>query len=267
MRTVLAGWILCAVLVADANIAFGDGRCDSPDNETRVRGDTECLVIRTFRPADPGESAKLIVFIHGDVSSGGAADYIYERAQEAVANGRVVVALLRPGYFDSAGNLSSGDNFDRQDSYTKHNVDAIAAALKALREHHKATRLVLVGHSGGAAISGVVLGRHPGLADAAILASCPCYINEWRAGRRRWAHSLSPDEVIKQVPVTASVVALTGDADDNTRPILAEDYIKALAKRGVPARFELVRRAGHNDVMRRPELRSAIDEIIAHLDR
>src|SRR5262249_49925857 len=163
-----------------------------------------------------------------------------ERAQEAVANGRVVVALLRPGYFDSAGNQSTGDNFDRQDSYTKHNIDAIAAALKVLREQHKITHLILVGHSGGPAISRVILGRQPGVADAALLASCPCFINEWRSGRRRWAHSLSPDEVIKQVPVATFVVALTGEADDNTRPMLAEDYVKTLAKRGVRARFELV---------------------------
>jgi len=266
MRTLLAGWVLLA-LAGQANVAPAEGRCDSPDNETRVRGDKECLVIRTFRPASPGDAPKLLVFIHGDVSSGGAADYIYERALEAVTDGRLVVALLRPGYFDSAGNQSSGDNFNRQDSYTKHNVDAIAATLKALREHHKASHLILVGHSGGAAISGVILGRHPGVADAAVLAACPCFIAEWRAGRRRWMQSLSPDEVIKQVPVATRVVALTGDADDNTRPILARDYVKALAKRGVPARFELVPGAGHNDVVRRPELRSAIDEVIAQLGR
>jgi pimeloyl-ACP methyl ester carboxylesterase len=218
MRTLLTGWILLA-LAGQANVAPAEGRCDSPDNETRVRGDKECLVI------------------------GCAADYIYERAREAVTDGRVVVALLRPGYFDSSGNQSSGDNFKRQDSYTKHNIDAIAAALKALRGHHKASHLILVGHSGGAAISGVILGRHPGVADAAVLAACPCFIAEWRAGRRRWMQSLSPDEVIKQVPVATRVVALTGDADDNTRPILARDYVEALAKRGKPARFELARTA------------------------
>jgi hypothetical protein len=70
-------------------------------------------------------------------------------------------------------------------------------------------------------VRGDILGRHPGVADAAVLAACPCFITEWRAGRRRWMQSLSPDEVIKQVPVATRVVALTGDADDNTRPILA----------------------------------------------
>jgi hypothetical protein len=35
----------------------------------------------------------------------------------------------------------------------------------------------------------------------------------------------------------------------------------------MPARFELVPGAGHLDVVRRPELRSAIDEVIAQLGR
>ena len=262
----LVGGIVLA-LAAHADVALPDSRCDSPDNETRVRGNKECLVIRTFRPASPAEAPKLLVFLHGDLSDGGAADYIYDLARDAVADGRVVVALLRPGYFDSAGNQSSGDNGNRQDSYTKHNVDAIAAALKALREHHKASHLVVVGHSGGAAISGVILGRHPGVADAAVLAACPCFVAEWRAGRRRWTQSLSPDEVIKHVPVATRVLALTGDADDRTRPTLAADYVNALVKRGLPARFELVPGASHNEVVRRPELRAAIDELIAHLGR
>ena len=45
-----------------------------------------------------------------------------------------------PGDFDSSGNQSSGDNFNRRDSYTRHNIDAIATALQTLREqcdaHH-----------------------------------------------------------------------------------------------------------------------------------
>lgn len=163
-----------------------------------MRRNTECLVIRTFRPASPGPATTLLVFIHGDLSGGGPADYVYERAQAAAGEGRVTVALLRPGYGDNQGNQSTGDNSNRQDSYTKHNIDAVAA-LTTLREHHKADRLILVGHSGG--------------------------------------------------------------------PVLARDYVAALAKRGLPARFTVVPGAGHNDVVRRPELRSAIDELVTQLSR
>ena len=152
--------ILLAVL-AQPRVAPAQARCDPPDNETRVRRNTECLVIRTFRPASPGPATTLLVFIHGDLSGGGPADYVYERAQAAAGEGRV--------------------------------------ALTTLREHHKADRLILVGHSGG--------------------------------------------------------------------PVLARDYVAALAKRGLPARFTVVPGAGHNDVVRRPELRSAIDELVTQLSR
>ena len=63
-----------------------------------IAGGKECLAIRTFRSANPGPEATLVVFIHGDLNDGGTADYIYERAREAVADGRIVVGLVRPGY-------------------------------------------------------------------------------------------------------------------------------------------------------------------------
>lgn len=259
--------LVLLVLAGATPSALAQAPCQPPDNETRVAGGKECLVIRTFRPANPGSEPKLLIFIHGDLSGGGPADYIYERAREALAEGRVVVSLVRPGYADGEGNQSTGDNFGRNDSYTAHNVDAVAAAIKTLREHHKASYVVLVGHSGGAAISGVILGRHPGLVAGAVLAACPCDIAAWRAGRRAWRQSLSPDDFLKRVPVTTRVITVTGDKDDNTRPILAEDYAKTLAKRGVPARFVLVPGAGHNDVMRRPEVRAAVEDLVSQLGR
>ena len=265
MRPLLLG--LAALIGAGAPAsAPAQAPCQPPDNEKRVAGGNECLVIRTFRPATPAPAPMLLVFIHGDLSGGGPADYIYERAREAVADGRVVVGLLRPGYGDGEAQ-STGDNFERNDSYTAHNVDAVAAAIKTLSEHHRASHVVLVGHSGGAAISGVILGRHPGLAAGAVLAACPCDLAAWRTGRRPWRQSLSPDDFGKRVSGGTRVIAVTGDKDDNTRPILAEDYAKTLAKRGIPARFVLVPGAGHNDVMRRPELRAAIDDVVSQLGR
>ena len=247
--------------------ALAQASCLPPDNERRVAGGKECLAIRTFRSANPGPEPTLVVFIHGDLNDGGTADYIYQRAREAVTDGRIVVGLVRPGYADAEGNQSTGDTFGRGDNYTAHNVDAVAAAIKALREYHKASHVVLVGHSGGAAIGGVILGRHPGLVDGAVLAACPCDIAAWRAGRREWRRSLSPDGFVNRVPASTRVVAITGDKDDNTSPILADNYAKKLARRGVPARFVLVAGAGHNDVMRRTELRAALEELVSQLGR
>lgn len=66
-------------------------------------------------------------------------------------------------------------------------MDSVAAAVEALRKHHNASRVVLVGHSGGAANAGVILGRAAPLVDVAVLISCPCNIPVWRDLRGRSA--------------------------------------------------------------------------------
>ena len=48
-------------------------------------------------------------------------------------------------------------------------MDSVAAAVAALRKHHNASRVVVVGHSGGAANAGVILGRAAPLVDVAVL--------------------------------------------------------------------------------------------------
>ena len=264
----MKSWLVAGALIG-ASLGFGAGpqvsgraACPAPDNEHRVAGQKECMAIRTFRPPSPVPNPILIVYLHGDLSDGSPADYIYQRAREAVADGRIVVAMLRPGYFDSEGNQSTGDNFDRNDSYTASNVDAVAAAIQTLREYHKASAVVVVGHSGGAAIAGVIIGRHPGLIDAAVLVACPCDVPAWRSGRRPWTRSLSPHDFVKKAPADAKVTVISGDRDDNVRPALAKAYADNLAKRGISARFILVPGAGHDDVMRKPELRAALDQLV-----
>ena len=262
-QTASAVALAMLAMLLPASGARAQAGCSPADNETRVAGGTECLVIRTFRPAKPRPSPALVILLHGDVDSGGPVDYIYRMASSAVADGVVTVALVRPGYPDSEGNKSTGDDSNRSDTYTPHNVDAVAAAVRALKAHHAAGRVVLVGHSGGAAISAVILGRHPDLADAAVLVACPCNVFLWRVPQRRtpWLNSLSPHDWAEKVPPSARVVAITGAADDNTHPSLARDYVETLTRRGVSARFVSVHGAGHNDVVRKPEVYAAIREV------
>lgn len=189
-----------------------------------------------------------VVLLHGDVSRGGPADYLYPVA-EGIAQrhpGASVYAVLRPGYEDSVGLVSPGSNNGRRDHYTEENNDLVAAALQAVKA--PGVPLVVLGHSGGAAQLGVVIARHPGLVDTAILAACPCDILRWREmqGRRPWDLSQSPQAFADDVPATAHVRALTGTADDNTNPVLAEDYVASLSGRGVDAVFQPVPGAGHD---------------------
>jgi len=205
--------------------------------------------------------------LHGDVSSGGPASYHFPFAQKLAetpdAQDLVVVAMVRPGYPDGAGNTSTGDAFDRGDHYTPENIDAVADAIRHLKEHYQANRLVLVGHSGGAATSGVILGRHPGLATAAVLVACPCNIPTWRFRRSPWSRSESPHDWVKKVPTTSRIIAITGTDDTNTKSGLAEEYVELLRKRGVDARFIAVPGAGHNDAFRSPQVGEAVVSLLS----
>lgn len=204
-----------------------------------VEGAGECLAIHTEGARGDGAPV-LMVWLHGDDSGGGASDYLRPRAAQYADAGVVVVTLIRPGYFDSDGNASTGASYrDKGDGYPPAVVDAVADAVADLKAFHGAGKVVLVGASGGAAIAGVILGRHPGLADAAVLAGCPCDVQGWRRllGRGNWARSLSPHAVAAAVPPATVVELVTGGDDTNTFPVLAEDYARLLRSHGVAAEF------------------------------
>ena len=235
------------------------GPCTSPDNLTRVTGGNECLVIHTFGAAVGNRT--LVVFIHGDGSKGGPSDYLAKAAERVAGDGVTGVVLIRPGYYDSDGAKSTGTSYRRRgDGYRDNIIAAVAGAVAELKSHHSADRVVLVGHSGGAAISGVILGNFPGLANAAVLAACPCNVNKWRSmrGRGPWTRSRSPHRFLDAVPTDIEVVALTGRKDKNTKPVLAREYVAALKERAVTATFVVVANASHNRVARSKEFLDAV---------
>lgn len=234
------------------------------DKLTWIKGADECMALKTFG-ADQG-ARTLLVFNHGDGSRGGPSDYLYKHAEKYGRNGVVAVGLIRPGYFDSDGNTSTGTSYRRAgDSYRPWVVDAVAGAIAALKAHHGVARVVLVGHSGGAAISGVILGRHPGLANAAVLAACPCDVPEWRwmrRGKNNWTSSLSPHDFTGDIPAGTRVIAVTGADDGNTKSVLAEKYVERLIARGISAEFVEVPNASHNGVTGTDAFFQAIEQLL-----
>ncbi|MCV2894097.1 alpha/beta hydrolase family protein [Lentibacter sp. XHP0401] len=196
-----------------------------------------------------GGNAGLVVVLHGDVSSGGAADYHYDIAQKIASQnkGVTVLAMLRPGYSDGMGQKSKGSNNQRRDHYTKQNNKLVAQTIQAMAKQVGTSKIVAIGHSGGAAQLGVIIGAYPNLVDSAILVSCPCDIPRWRAmkGRKNWTKSQSPHKFTSKVPTSTRVIAITGNKDDNTNPVLAQDYVAALRAKGVQAQFISANGASH----------------------
>jgi len=242
--------------------------CASENVETTLTGKSECLVLRTYKGAQAGAAPKLlVVVIHGDGSGGGPANYHFSTADKlakrAELSSAVVVALVRPGYDDGAGNTSSGNNNNRSDHYTAVNIDEVAGVIAKLKQAYKPRRVILVGHSGGAATSALIIGRHPGLADGAVLVACPCHLDDWRQARNRppWTRSESPHRWADKVPPTTRVIALTGTDDDNTGTGLAQDYVRRVTEKGVVARFEAIAGANHNAAFRTPQVEAAVVEL------
>ncbi len=169
-----------------------------PDYKSGVAAGSGCLVIETSGTASTDPT--LIIFIHGDGSRGGPSDYMFKYARASGADNVISVGLIRPGYFDSDSHYSSGNSYRDNDIYRVDVIDSVSAAVTNLKQHYKAKRVVLVGHSGGAAISGIILGRSPGLVDSVVLAACPCDVPRWRDMRRgynTWTRSLSPHDFAK----------------------------------------------------------------------
>lgn len=254
--------LFCALAAAQPSLA---ATCEAEDFSTRVSGEAQCLAMRSF-----GDSAPevMLVWLHGDLSSGGPANYHFAPAQASALDFRaskvLAVALLRPGYADGGGASSSVDaaHDGRSDHYTQVNVGEVAAAIERLREHYRPKSLIVIGHSGGAATAAIMLGLKPGLIDAALLVACPCELVAWRSGRRAWTASENPTHWIARIAPGTRVIALTGDRDDNTSPSLARDYVEALKARAISAEFRLLPNQTHNGALRSTDVFAALRELI-----
>lgn len=271
MRNVV--WALCLATGLYFATSFGmvasvaAETCETPDNVTKVSGSAECLAIKTYMPET--SVGTLVIVLHGDLSSGGPADYIFKVARSAAEFGAIGVAMMRPGYTGD-GRKSSGvatRNQNRSDMYRGAEIDSMATAVVALKKHHGATRVVMVGHSGGAAIAGVMLGRSAPLVDAVLLVSCPCDVKRWREERRRkpFENAESPIHYLSSVPKTATIYALTGDGDSNTFPRLGRDYVAAAKALGLDATFVKVPDAGHGfgRLSRQPAIFDALKKVVS----
>jgi pimeloyl-ACP methyl ester carboxylesterase len=242
--------------------------CSPADNLNWVIGKDECLKITTLNRNESVSLDTLVVYLHGDGSRTiRRSDYLKHGVSRINQKNVAHIILMRPGYYDSTRNSSTGisDRRSRRGtSYNSHNVEEIALAIKKLKDYHKPNKIIIVGHSGGAAIAALILGRHPGIANGAILAACPCNANKWAqmGGKRSGKGALSPHDYVENIGADVTVIALTGKKVDNAFSILAVEYIEKLKKNIVNAKFIGVEGETHDGVVRSPQFYNALNEIL-----
>lgn len=230
-----------------------------------------CTKIRTYRSADVSDKPILVVALHGD-SPFNNPGYQYRFAKlVANKNSNVTsVGMLRPGYTDPLGRTSDGVKGDAiGDNYDKKRVNQIAKAIKELKKLYSPSKVILAGHSGGAAITANIVSLFPLLIDHAFLVSCPCDVNAWRENMFSLTNksifkgnivTLSPIDLVDRLRKETTFSILVGKNDEVAIPILSEKYKKAVIKRGLKVKLTLIE--GQHDIFLSPDIINAITGII-----
>jgi pimeloyl-ACP methyl ester carboxylesterase len=234
-----------------------------------------------YRSAKLSEHPVLVVVLHGDLLGVRAipkSTYHYLFAREAAAkmDNVIVAALLRPGYRDSTGQQSEGDHGDATgDNYTPEVVDEIAQVTEQLKQKFHPAHTMLAGHSGGAAITGDILGRRPGTADAALMVSCPCDLAAWRHhmqqiqnGNPIWSkpvRGLSPMDLADKIAQSVRVRLIVG-ADDPVAPAaMTERYADRLRSLGDDVSVTVLPGLEH-EILLEPATFGALTTLVEGLD-
>lgn len=260
ISTLLILMTLSALANSGANWVFARANaCLNPDNINHVAANGECLALQTYTgKSQTLPHPNLLIFIHGDgIPGGGPSDYLKFQATKFTSPHTVAVVMIRPGYYDSYGHYSTGEShaFDCHgypcDSYRPKTVATLVAAIKQLKKYHSPRCTILVGHSGGAIMSSIILGKYPNLASGAVLASVVGNIHNWakKHGWGNYANSLSPNDWIKSIPSKSFVYIISGDNDKNTYPKMTKQFAKQLKNHGVKTTVFHVRNGTHNSVV------------------
>jgi predicted esterase len=231
------------------------------------------LKTQVFQSTRLSDHPVLVVLVHGDIPDpGGQGLYGVAQAIAGMSDDVVAAGVLRPGYKDPQGDMSSGKmGYAIGDNYTPEVVDAVDAAVLKLKADYHARAVVIIGHSGGGAISADLIGRHPGDVDAAVLLSCGCNPTEFM---ERWVRehpvfpknlpnsSLLPLDLAPKVSTKTHVRLVIGDKDDVVRLVDSQAYAQALQGRGIDATLTVAPGIGHNDIFRARQTLDAITEML-----
>jgi len=217
-------WILVSIVLASCSYRQ---QILKNDFTTVVEG----LQIQTFGDVSSLDSPVVLVFLHSDAC---VADYMTTMAKTVVRKNILSFVMARPGCV--VNNRRSIGNHGNYDHYTAERIDAVSNSVRSLRDHYKASKVFLIGHSGGAVTAGIVAGRHPDLVNGFVAIAFPANIPDWRRYRKRgedWKDSLSPHDYVNDIKQSTLLFIVNGSEDDITPPSFSVEYADTAASRGL----------------------------------
>ena len=226
-----------------------------------------------FRSRDAGAHPVLVVVLHGDLDA--ASHYGVAANAAKQIHGIVAAALVRPGYTDDAGDTSDGRKGNTSgDSYTPEVLNQLDAAIHQLIAELRPSSVVLMGHSGGAAISADLLASDKGLAKAALLVSCPCDVPTWRRHMNTlrpnptWNEpvtSVSPIDVVDKISLNTRISLIVGEKDTIAPPELTQEYASALRKHGIEPKVTVLPGRDHGLIIFDPDVIQELSTLVGEL--
>lgn len=231
--------------------------CSQKDSLHWVTTSLGCLYFNLYKSDSISINPNLIFILHGDAPFNNPG-YQYGMAKKVAKQMKntITIGLLRPGYTDPDSNKSDGIRGEATgDNYTTENIDAISEVIARLKKVYQPKHVVLIGHSGGAAISANIISLKPGLIDKAILVSCPCDLDKWRQymstqqpdflAWKKPVHSVSPISVANTIQKQTKVAVIIGEKDDVTPLALSIEYYNKLKEIGTKVNLIQVPDEGH----------------------
>jgi len=241
---------------ATPGVQCPDGRAS--DGIERAGNAQHCVVIRKFEPATTGSLSKvLVVFVEDDTQGRVVLPPNHLTALNLSQQLKATTIAVLP-----AANRGEVRNFltAQDDAHTPRSVRILATALERLRTLNPEKKILLIGHSGGAAGVALIAGRFPSSADAYLLVACPCDQSQRdlsplpTAGKKdRSTHSLSAQDEVDNIRAGTRIALLIGSRDDVTQAKISEAYAASLQRQGIKTRVTYAFGATHISVLRSPE--------------
>lgn len=216
-------------------------------------------------------NSNLIVFIHGDSPFGDPVyQYTISKNISEITN-TITVAILRPGYRDGCGDLSEGDRgLMMGDNYTREVVETIASVISTIKREESASQTIVMGHSGGAALTALLAESYPGLADQSILVACPCHLADWRKSMETltdnpgWSNpmeGLSPIEGVSNLDLNKKIHLYVGENDSATPSFLTTAFYDAANQLGANVKMKVIPGEDHESVLKQTVLSMMFNEV------